>query len=213
MPEASPVIPQRDGDTVPLSQRDPQWWDARYLSGDIPWDTGVTPPEVVALVGSGKVESGWALDLGCGSGITSRFLAANGFRVIGLDLSLFALRRGMRQAVALGLPCSFVRASVADLAFLRITATLAVDVGCFHSLPAPARQTYVRSLAEHLAPGGYYLLYTFVSSSPSEADGSTAGPVLSLGDVAAFAPCFALRSAAHGDDRGRGSAWFLMQRV
>ena len=55
------------------------WWDARYRSGDIPWDTGIVPPEVVALVESGEPQPGWALDLGCGSGVTSRYLAHTGF--------------------------------------------------------------------------------------------------------------------------------------
>ena len=26
------------------------WWEDRYRGGDIPWDTGVVPPEVVSLV-------------------------------------------------------------------------------------------------------------------------------------------------------------------
>jgi SAM-dependent methyltransferase len=195
-----------------LFRRDPDWWEARYAGGDIPWDTGITPPEVVALVESGKVAKGWALDLGCGSGVTSRYLGGKGFRVVGLDLSLYALRRGVQQAAAERLACYFLRASVADLAFLRVKATLAVDVGCFHSLPPPAKQSYIRSLAEHIVPGGYYLLYTFVGRSPT-GEGEPAGPSISLADVAAFAPWFALRSAAHGDDRGRASSWFLMQRT
>ncbi len=158
------------------AQRDPDWWEARYLSGDLPWDTGITPPEVVQLVASGMVKAGWALDLGCGSGVTSRFLAANGFRTIGLDLSLAALRRGAARAAAEGLSCAFLRASVADLAFLQVDVTLAVDVGCFHSLSAHARQTYIHSLADRVVRGGYYLLYGFVCASPAGEDGD--GPCL-----------------------------------
>ena len=51
-----------------------------YRGGDIPWDTGVVPPEVVSLVSSGLLTSGWALDLGCGSGLSSRYLASHGFQ-------------------------------------------------------------------------------------------------------------------------------------
>ena len=74
------------------------WWEDRYRSGDIPWDTGVVPPEVVSLVSSGLLMPGWALDLGCGSGISSRYLAAHGFRVAGVDLAHSALARGRRSA-------------------------------------------------------------------------------------------------------------------
>ncbi len=193
-------------------RRDPNWWERRYIQGDIPWDTGQTPPEVVALVESGRLQGGWALDLGCGSGVTSRYLARHGYRVVGLDLSLFALRRACAAAGELGLPCYFVRASVADLSFLKIVASVAVDVGCFHSLQPDARMTYIRTLADHLARGGYYLLYTFVRADGSPAE-QAAGPSVSLADIAAFAPRFTLRSAAHGEDRGRAASWFLMQRA
>ena len=74
------------------------WWEDRYRSGDIPWDTGIVPPEVVALVSSGLLSSGWALDLGCGSGLSSRYLAAHGFRVVGVDLAQSALAAGRRAA-------------------------------------------------------------------------------------------------------------------
>jgi 2-polyprenyl-3-methyl-5-hydroxy-6-metoxy-1,4-benzoquinol methylase len=212
MSEPSPVSSARS-DALNLSRGDPEWWEERYASGDIPWDTGVTPPEVVQLIESGVVGKGWALDLGCGSGVTSRFLATNGFRVIGLDLSHLALRRGAAQAASAGLACSFVRASVAHLCFLRVRTNLAIDVGCFHSLPSPERPSYVRSLAEHVLPGGHYLLYTFIAAAYSEPGGEATGPRLALSDIAAFAPWFALRSARHGDDRGRSSAWFLFQRT
>lgn len=176
----------------------------------MPWDTGQTPPEVVALVESGRLQPGWALDLGCGPGVSSRYLALHGFRVIGLDLSLFALRRACRAAAASELPCGFVRGSVADISFLRMKASFALDVGCFHSLEPAARLSYIDSLADHLIPGGYYLLYTFVRSPVAGVESS--GPSVSLADIAAFAPRFVLRSASHGDDRGRSSSWFLMQR-
>jgi hypothetical protein len=68
-------------------------------------------------------------------------------------------------------------------------------------------------LAEHVLPGGRYLLYTFISTLFSEPSGESAGPRLALSDIAAFAPWFALRSARHGEDRGRWSAWFLFQRT
>ena len=106
--------------------RSADWWDARYLSGDIPWDTGIVPPEVVALATSGLLKfnqkPAWALDLGCGSGVSSHFLAHHGFHVIGIDLAQSALARGCRAAVAQGLPAFFCRGDVSDLAFLRVSA-------------------------------------------------------------------------------------------
>jgi hypothetical protein len=43
-------------------------FDLRYLLGQPPWDTKVTPPEVVELVEGEGLPFGRALDLGCGTG-------------------------------------------------------------------------------------------------------------------------------------------------
>jgi len=186
----------------------PAWWDARYDSGDAPWDTGIVPPEVVALVASGRLTPGWALDLGCGSGVSSRYLARHGFQVAGVDIAQRALARAAAQAHAEALPAYFLRGDVADLSFLRVTATFALDVGCFHSLPAERRPGYVASLARHLASGAYYLLYAFCRDANAEGGASGISPA----DLVLFAPRFQLCSVEHGTDRDRASAWYLWQR-
>jgi SAM-dependent methyltransferase len=188
-------------------------WDARYLSGDVPWDTGIVPPEVIALVASPDVSRGWALDLGCGSGVTSRYLAACGFRVIGIDLAQVALRRAQSIASFKATFGYFVCASVADLSFLHIKASLAVDIGCFHSLTASERASYTQSLAEHLLPGSHYLLYAFDRPAEAGRESGGATPTVAPTDIAAFAPSFTLQAVAHGSDRDRPAAWFLMRRA
>jgi len=186
----------------------PAWWDARYDSGETPWDTGIVPPEVVALVESGLLTPGWALDLGCGSGVSSRYLARHGFRVAGVDIAQRALARAAAQARVEALPAWFLRGDVADLSFLHLAATLALDVGCFHSLPAERRPDYAASLAHHLAPGAYYLLYAFRRNPNVEGGARGIGPA----DLVLFASGFQLCSVEHGVDRDRASAWYLWQR-
>ena len=189
--------------------RSADWWNARYLDGDIPWDTGIVPPEVVALVDAGLPARGWALDLGCGSGVSSRYLAGHGFRVIGVDLAQSALARGRRTAAAAGLPAYCLQGDVSDLSCLALRATLALDIGCFHGISPDRRPGYVKSLAAHLAPGAYYLLYAF-EPAPESTDGPTGiGPA----EIAGFAPHFTLRWSQHGRDRQYPSAWYLLQRV
>jgi SAM-dependent methyltransferase len=190
----------------PLS---PAWWDARYESGEIPWDSGIVPPEVEQLIGSGAWSGGWALDLGCGRGTSSRYLARHGFRVIGVDLSLTALGDARRLAVRAGQIVYFCAASVADLAFLDVEAVLAVDVGCFHSLPQDLRPSYVTSLAERLLPGAAFLIYAL----DPQPDAPSGPPGLASADLTMFARYFVLCWAQHGLDRDRPSAWYLLQRT
>jgi len=192
-----------------LPRGTPEWWNARYLSADAPWDTGIVPPEVVALIESGESQPGWALDLGCGSGVTSRYLAERGFRVVGVDLALSALSRAAQMAARQGLAADFCQGDVTDLGFVHVRATLAVDVGCFHAVAPERRFAYVESLAARLLPNAFYLLYAF-ELFLSEQTGPSG---LSPADLAAFAPRFVLRWALHGIDRERPSAWYLWQRA
>ncbi len=196
-----------NGDTLSIGS--PAWWDARYTGGDAPWDTGIVPPEVVTLVGSGALQRGWALDLGCGSGVTSCYLAQHGFRVVGIDLALSALRRARAAAAEQDLPAFFCLGDVADLGFLRLVAVLAVDIGCFHAIPPERRPAYIASLAAHLMPGAFYLLYAFEPTSADAVGRSGVSPT----DLALFAPAFSLCWAQHGMDRDRPAAWYLWRRT
>ncbi len=190
----------------------PEWWDARYASGEIPWDTGIVPPEVVRLVEGGAWSGDWALDLGCGRGTSTRYLARHGLRVVGVDLSLRALGDARRLAARQppGQPAYFCAGSVADLGFLAVAARLALDVGCFHSLPGDLRAAYVHSLAARLVSGAVLLLYAL---DPRPEEGLAGPPGLAPGGLVLFAPYFTLRWVQHGLDRERPSAWYLLQRT
>ena len=185
------------------------WWEDRYLAGDIPWDTGIVPPELVALVSSGLLMPGWTLDIGCGSGLSSRYLAELGFRVVGVDLAQSALVRGRRSAEATGVPAYFCRGDASDLNCLAVQAVFALDIGCFHALPPERQRAYVVSLTARLVAGAYYLLYAFEPWPSASGGPSGIGPR----EIALFAPHLVLRWTQHGLDRDRPSAWYLMQRT
>jgi SAM-dependent methyltransferase len=188
--------------------RSPEWWDERYRSGDIPWDTGIVPPEVIELLAGGQLKTGWALDIGCGSGLSSCYLASHGFRVVGLDLALSALARATESARRAAVPAYFCQADVTELGFIHLRADFALDVGCFHAVAPDRRPIYIASLAARLAPEGFYLLYAFTLSTTYEGEPQGISPA----DIGAFAPCFVLRWVRHGTDRERPSAWYLLQR-
>ncbi len=186
------------------------WWEARYRAGDTPWNSGIVPPEIERLAEALPVRQGWALDLGCGSGVTSLFLARHGFRVIGVDVAIQPLRIARSRARDERQQAHFCCADGSDLGFLRpLGALLAVDVGCLHGLKPEQRDGYVRSLARHVAQRGRFLLYAF--SRPREE--SEDAPGLRPQDVAALAPFFVLMATEHGSYGMRPSAWYLFQRT
>jgi SAM-dependent methyltransferase len=80
-----------------------------YRVGRTPWDTGVTPPEVVELVeGKTPLPPGRALDLGCGTGNEVAYLARHGWwMATGVDLVQIAIDRAASRIE--GLPNAAVR--------------------------------------------------------------------------------------------------------
>ncbi len=181
-------------------------FELKYLLGNAPWDTGISPPELLAYLESAPV--GLAIDLGCGTGTNAITMAQHNWTVLGVDLSPIAIRRARRKATTLALPIEFKRMDVALLPGVQGPFDLALDIGCYHSLPVPDRASY-RSRLESLLPAGAdYLLYAWL---PSQEDGdSNPSPEVEIREE--FESCFSILSTAEGTDHGRTSAWFQMRR-
>src|SRR5512143_725827 len=136
-----------------------------YLFKKTPWDTGITPPEIVAMIESGKVPIGRALDLGCGTGTNAVYLAERGFEVTAIDVSRRAIALAKRRARSMQ-QANRVRFERGDVTLMRRWAPggsidFACDIGCFHNLNAEARRRYVSALTSVLRVGAIYMLYAF----------------------------------------------------
>ena len=64
----------------------PSGWDERYLRDDLPWDTGCPDTYLMRMIARWPVCRGTVLEIGCGTGTNSIWMARQGFDVIGLDL-------------------------------------------------------------------------------------------------------------------------------
>lgn len=185
-------------------------FDLRYLLGRPPWDTEVTPPELVELVEGEDFSPGRALDLGCGTGTNCIYLARHGWEVVGVDFSLLAIRRARRKAHRARMDCQFYRDDVTDLAFLADPFDLALDIGCLHSLRPERWGRYAAEVARLVRPGGLYLLYAFIPRS----DQSTPRGVAPEKVRSLFAPAFAVEREERGEDpSGPRSAWYWLRRL
>lgn len=100
----------------------------------------------------------WVLDVGCGAGTNSIFLARAGFRVCGIDLAPGAIAVAKRRAARAGLTIDFRVADVLKLPFPTASFGGAIDVGCFHTFDPPLRPSFSRELARVLRPGGRYAI-------------------------------------------------------
>jgi SAM-dependent methyltransferase len=190
-------------------------WDTRYLEGMTPWDTGITPPEVVEFWrDAASTDRMTALDLGCGSGTNARFLAARGATVIALDHSGIALEMA-RQRTARQYPVhiskiSFAQADVACLPLCGALASYILDIGCLHALPSDARNNYVHGVLENLAPGGYYHLFAFDRTTDEAATPDRGMGRNEVADL--FVPPLELVDVRRGTPDQNPCRWYLLKR-
>ncbi|MEJ2598305.1 MAG: class I SAM-dependent methyltransferase [Anaerolineales bacterium] len=171
-----------------------------------PWDTGISPPELIAFIENHP--PGRALDLGCGTGTNVITLSKAGWQAVGVDFVGKAIRKARRKAHQAGIQASFYVDDVTRLENINGRFDLILDIGCFHSLHPDNRSTYLRNLERLLAPNGTYLLYAFIKENDQEERG------LGQADLQALNKHFSLLERQDGSERGlRPSAWFKYSRI
>ncbi|MEA2522265.1 MAG: hypothetical protein QOI81_1911 [Actinomycetota bacterium] len=140
-------------------------FERMYRSGHARWDTGVTPPEVVALIErEPRFPSGRALDLGCGTGTNALYLASRGWEVVGVDFSSLAIEAArLKLAEREGGAISFLRGDVTELAAAGVKGPFdfVLDIGCFHSVSRRRRRAYAEGVSKLTSRGGTLLMFAF----------------------------------------------------
>jgi SAM-dependent methyltransferase len=138
---------------------------AAYLVGFKPWDSGVPPPQLVAVVeGSAALLPQKALDLGCGTGTNSIYMARHGWDVTGIDFVPRAVTVAKRKAAEAQVSTRLMVGDVTRLTELGIGTdySLLLDLGCFHSIPDARRDAYVHGVTALARAGATLLLFGFV---------------------------------------------------
>ena len=188
----------------------------RYATGEVPWDDALPPPEVQALVAG--LQPGRALDLGCGYGRASIYLAQQGWRVDGVDFVPQAIAEARSRAEAAGVSgqIQFHVASVSDLHFLQGPYDLAIDIGCMHAIPEEERPAYRDGLLRLLAPEAPYLLFARLRQEGENVEDGPRG-LTEEAVRALFEPDFELKRVERGETHADESppwpsAWYWFQK-
>lgn len=169
-----------------------------------PWDSGVSPPELLAFIDTHP--PGRALDLGCGTGTNAITLALHGWQVTGVDFAWKAIAQARRKARRAGVQVDFKVSDVLRLSGVTGKFDLILDIGCFHSLDGSGKKAYVKNLGELINPEGFFLMYAFLGQSDESVSGLTEA------DLALFDHRFVLVERQDGSERGvRPSAWFTFK--
>ena len=144
-------------------------WDARYVKGDTPWDTGRPSDELIRVLDEEKLRPCRAIDLGCGSGTNAIFLASRGFDVTAADISPTAIDR-----------CRMLRATT-DVHIRCLQADLVdppdgiggpygffLDRACYHVVRRVDVKPYFRTLERITALGTLGLVLAGNSKEPMQ---------------------------------------------
>lgn len=181
----------------------------RYADQQTPWDTGITPPEIVTVIA--ELPTGRALDLGCGTGTNVRFLAQHGWQADGVDFVPLAIERAQQKLADFppGQAAAYCHdvTRLSELAALRPPYDLVVDIGCGHSLPLETQTGYAQAIHDLLRPGGVFMLFAHQPSE--ERPGWAPDDVRRL-----FGPHFNIIWQVINDDTttGRPSGWYRLVR-
>lgn len=121
-------------------------WDASYHDGPAPWDIG-EPQQAIVRLGTEGGFSGAVLDVGCGSGENTLYIASLGLQVMGFDVAETALSMARAKAANRGIEAEFVAADALKLERLGRRFDTVLDCGLFHTFNADERSRYAVSLA------------------------------------------------------------------
>ena len=190
-------------------------WDERYRGGDLPWDSPTPSEHLAWAVEAFGIAPGKAVDIACGRGVNTIWLAQHGFEAVGVDISSLAVEQARARAAAAGVNCTF-----AAVDFLREQApggpfAFAFDRGGFHSVSAGQdRATFARAVAALLDGGGLWLSIMGSTDAPAR---ETGPPQVSAGEIAAAVEGHfeILRLEAdyfHNDGRKTRPAWRCVMR-
>ncbi|OMC45122.1 methyltransferase type 12 [Mycobacterium sp. IS-2888] len=138
-----------------------------YRIGFTPWDGHPLAQSLQGLIegtpDTPALPAGRALELGCGTGDTSIYLAQRGWNVTAVDFVTKALDKARAKAGAANASVDFVRADVTHLSQEGVGANfeLIVDNGCLHNMSDADRDAYVREVSAVAAPDARLLIVAF----------------------------------------------------
>lgn len=186
-------------------------WEERYRTGETPWDVGVADGHLVDMVESGRIATGRALEVGCGTGTNARWLAEQGFAVVAVDVSSLAIAKAKAAPPptegSLEIHClDFLKDKVPGGPF-----DLVFDRGVFHVFDDAAdRARFAANVASLLAPRGMWLSLIGSTEGPERDVGP---PRRSARDVAlAIEPSLSLVELRSTIFHRTAAAWLCIAR-
>lgn len=141
---------------------DPRAYEERYRkvyeAGAAYWEEPIVTEALAQFLYEFNPPKGLiAIDMGCGEGRDSIFLAEKGLNVTSIDVSQTAVKRAREWAKREGLPIDFLIADVTNLPMKDETFDLAINIACLQMIiNQSARDRHLREAYRVLRSRGVY---------------------------------------------------------
>lgn len=139
-------------------------WDQiyrKYPLETLGWELGKPRKVLVELVDKGIIKPGKTLDLCCGAGTNTVYLAKKGFQVTGIDISSKAIEYAEEKAKEANVKIKLLVQNFLKLPFDDEEFDFVFDMGCFHHVEIRDRSIFIKGVHRVLKKGGLYLMVCF----------------------------------------------------
>jgi SAM-dependent methyltransferase len=133
-------------------------FEKRYQDGNLPWDIQRPDKNLIQTIKTFNIETGHALDIGCGTGDNVFWMIENGFNATGIDFSPSAIHQAREKAQTRQLNPEFYVVDVLKDEIPGAPYDYVFDRGCFHSFDKQKeRKRYAANVHQVLKEGGHWL--------------------------------------------------------
>jgi len=152
-------------------------WDTAYREGTPPWDASQPHAELIRVIEEYRLRPQTVLEIGCGSGADSIYLAKRRFEVTAIDCSPIAIERARLRAEKHDALLRFVLDDVFDFAQTSGPSDFVYDAGLYHIMRHVRVEKYLDMLWRVTQPGSHYLCLAAAPSELSKTDPGAPPPV------------------------------------
>ena len=139
-----------------------EYFNKAYNAPITLWGDIRIPKELKELVETNNPKT--SLELGCGLGRFSRYMAEQGIKATGVDFSSVAIGKAKKRVANDERKPTFVIGDVTNLEMITEQFDVSFDIGCFHCLDEEDQRKYVSEVYRLLKPGAIHLIWAFYAS-------------------------------------------------
>lgn len=146
-----------------LEKRTNEWWDKFYVnrSKQVPFFKNVPDENLISYFDRKLLNGQRALDIGCGNGRNSIYIAKQEFEVKGIDFSKNAIEWAKEVSKDQALDIDFLCQSIFDFQDVVESFDFIYDSGCLHHIKPHRRSQYLENVSKYLKPDGHFAMVCF----------------------------------------------------